>query len=404
MISRMARWAALALLVVASGSLADTIYLFNGKDLTGWKGDGFAVADGALCSKGGTLTGDKAFANFKLAGEFRLAAGGAGGLTVRGLRAQFVDPAAFPFIEPNLATGAWRGLAAATPPPLKPLGQWNKLDLDVAAGRARLAINGEVTCEVDVPAEPATSPIGLVVTGGGLDFRGLAAVELAADAKMPLSPAELNKALPGDNTPPAGFTALFNGKDLTGWKGLVADPPKRAAMTAEQLATAQAAADKRMAEHWRVVDGVSCFDGKGDSLCTGKDYGDFEMMVDWKILPRGDSGVYLRGSPQVQIWDPAQWPVGSGGLYNNQKNPSSPTVCADNLIGQWNSMRIKMIGEKVSVWLNGKLVVDNVTMENYWERAKPIYPTGQLELQNHGNFLWFKNVYVREITDPAKEK
>jgi hypothetical protein len=203
-----------------------------------------------------------------------------------------------------------------------------------------------------------------------------------------------------DNTPPEGFVALFNGKDLTGWKGLVADPPKRAKMTPEQLAKAQVKADADMRAHWKAVDGVLEFDGKGQSLCTIKDYGDFEMQVDWKINTNGDSGIYLRGSPQVQIWDPSAKPaagVGSGGLYNNQKNPSKPTVVADNPIGQWNHFHIKMIGEKVTVHLNGKLVVDDVTLENYWERNKPIYPTGQLELQNHGDKLYFKNVYVKEI-------
>jgi hypothetical protein len=200
-----------------------------------------------------------------------------------------------------------------------------------------------------------------------------------------------------DNTPPEGFVALFNGKDLTGWKGLVANPPKRAAMTPEALAEAQKKADENMREHWQVVDGTLVFDGKGKSLCTAKDYGDFELYVDWKIKAKGDSGIYLRGTPQVQIWDPAQRPEGSGGLFNNKKNPSKPLVCADNPIGQWNTFRIKMIGEKVSVWLNDKLVVDDVVLENYWERDKPIYSTGQIELQNHGNTLYFKNIYIREI-------
>lgn len=197
-----------------------------------------------------------------------------------------------------------------------------------------------------------------------------------------------------DNTPPEGFTALFNGKDLTGWKGLVANPPQRAKMTPEQLENAQKKADEQMRAHWKVEDGVFVFDGKGSSLCTAKDYANFEMYVDWKILPNGDSGIYLRGTPQVQIWAAA---VGSGGLYNNQKNPSKPIKNADKPVGEWNAFRIKMVGDKVWVWLNGELVVDNVTMENYWERDKPIYPTGQIELQNHGNTLYFKNIYIREL-------
>jgi len=200
-----------------------------------------------------------------------------------------------------------------------------------------------------------------------------------------------------DNTPPEGFVALLNGRDLTGWKGLVGNPKTRAAMSSDELAKAQAAADERMRKHWKVVDGVFVFDGRGQSICTAKDYGDFELYVDWKIKPNGDSGIYLRGSPQVQIWDPGQRNIGSGGLFNNKKNPSKPTKIADKPIGQWNTFYIKMIGERVTVKLNGELVVDNVILENYWERDKPIYPTGQIELQNHGNTLWFKNVYIREI-------
>lgn len=204
-----------------------------------------------------------------------------------------------------------------------------------------------------------------------------------------------------DNTPPEGFTALFNGKDLTGWKGLVANPKERAKMSPEELAKAQATADDKMKAHWAAKDGVLLFDGKGDNLCTAKNYGDFELWVDWKIEPKGDSGIYLRGSPQVQIWDPdlnEASSVGSGGLYNNQKNPSKPIKRADKKVGEWNTFRIIMVGEKVTIYLNGELVVDNVTLENYWERDKPIYPSDSIELQNHGNTLYFKNIYVKELT------
>ena len=211
------------------------------------------------------------------------------------------------------------------------------------------------------------------------------------------------------NTPPEGFKALFNGKDLTGWKGLLKgpydNPIKRAALEPDELKKLQKEADDDMRAHWQVSDGALEFDGKGRSLCTAKDYADFEMLVDWKIKENGDSGIYLRGSPQVQIWDTNRQnaDVGSGGLYNNQKNPSKPDKAADKPVGEWNSFRILMIGEKVTVWLNGEKVVDNVTMENYWDRKIPIFPTGQIELQNHGNTLYFRNVYIREILT-AEEK
>jgi hypothetical protein len=218
-------------------------------------------------------------------------------------------------------------------------------------------------------------------------------------------PASLNL-FAADNTPPEGFTALFNGKDLTNWKGLLKEPldspARRAKASREELARAQVEADANMKEHWKVEDGVLVFDGRrgGRSLATAKDYGDFEMYVDWKILPKGDSGIYLRGTPQVQIWDPdgeKQNAVGSGGLFNNQKHASKPTKRADKPIGEWNTFWIKMVGEKVWIKLNNELVVDGVVLENYWEKGKPIYPTGQIELQNHGNPLYFKNIYIKEL-------
>ncbi len=203
---------------------------------------------------------------------------------------------------------------------------------------------------------------------------------------------------------PKGFAPLFNGKDLSGWKGLVENPKSRKAMPEEELAKAQAAADALMRAHWQVVDGVLEYDGHGNSLCTAKDYGDFELYIDWKIKPGGDSGIYLRGSPQIQIWDPEHEPFfvhgadqGSGALWNNQKYQRFPLVKADNPAGEWNTFYIRMIGERVTVQLNGQVVMDNVIMENFWQRDRPIYPRGQIELQHHEHKLWFRNIYIREI-------
>jgi lysophospholipase L1-like esterase len=205
-------------------------------------------------------------------------------------------------------------------------------------------------------------------------------------------------AAPAGATPPAGFVALFNGHDLTGWQGLVGDPLKRAKMSAADLAKAQQEADARMREHWKVEDGVLAFDGKGDNLCTIQPYGDFELLVDWKIPAGGDSGIYLRGSPQVQIWDK---PAGSGGLYNNKHHAAQPLIAADHPVGEWNTFRILMSGERVTVYLNDLLVVDDTPLENYWDPNVPIFATGPIELQNHGGPLWFRNVFVRPLPAPA---
>ena len=201
-----------------------------------------------------------------------------------------------------------------------------------------------------------------------------------------------------------GFVSLFNGKDLTGWKGLVQNPIARAKMKPAQLAKEQAKADEVMRKGWSVEDGMLVFNGKGDNLCTVKQYGDFEMYVDWKLDPAGpeaDAGIYLRGTPQVQIWDTARVnvgaQVGSGGLYNNQVNESKPSKVADNKLGEWNSFYIKMIGDRVTVILNGEKVVDDVILENYWDRKLPIFPIEQIELQAHGSKVYYRNIYVKEL-------
>ncbi len=200
-----------------------------------------------------------------------------------------------------------------------------------------------------------------------------------------------------------GFVSMFNGKDLTGWKGLVGNPITRAKMDSKTLAKKQKEANQKMLVNWSVKNGTIAFSGKGANLCSEKDYGDFEMIVDWRITKHGDSGIYLRGTPQVQVWDTSRVDVGaqvgSGGLYNNSKGISKPLMVADNPVGDWNTFYIKMIGANVTVHLNGELVVDNVPLENYWDRKLPIFPTGAIELQAHGTDLAFRDVYVREIKE-----
>jgi hypothetical protein len=248
-----------------------------------------------------------------------------------------------------------------------------------------------------------------------VEFRNLAVADYAASPTSPDSSV--------DNTPPDGFSAMFNGKDLTGWKGLAnGKAPVRRALKGDDLAAAQAAADTVMNEHWSVVKGVLTYDGKGKSLCTAKDYGDFEFYCDWKIPPGADSGIYLRGTPQVQIWDPwdprvkkgepdpansEEWVkqygngrnLGSGGLWNNRRWRNAPTSLADKKPGEWNTFLIRMVGDKVTIWLNGKLIVDRVALENYWDRTgvTPLVRADQIELQHHGSELFFKNLYIREL-------
>jgi hypothetical protein len=220
-------------------------------------------------------------------------------------------------------------------------------------------------------------------------------LSLIISAILPVAARPEEKAAANDNTPPPGFTALFNGKDLTNWKGLV-ELPNRKKLTPEQLEAKQKWADEKYLPHWTAKDGILTYDGKGQSLQTARDYGNFELYVDWKIQNKGDSGIYLRGNPQVQIWDN---PRGSGGLYNNKKHPNDPTMVADKPVGEWNTFHIIMKGDEVTVHLNGKLVVDKVPLENYWEPGQPLPTMGPIELQHHGDKLWFKNIYLKELPD-----
>jgi hypothetical protein len=208
-----------------------------------------------------------------------------------------------------------------------------------------------------------------------------------------------------------GFVPLFNGQDLTGWHGLkTMDPRKFEALGADEKARLLADGADDMKKHWRVSDGVIINDGQGAYLTSDKDYGDVELMVDFKIGPKGDSGVYLRGTPQVQIWDYTEpryarmgADKGSGGLWNNSPGVpgKDPLTKADNPIGEWNTFRMIQVGARTTIYLNDKLVVDHAILENYWNHSLPIPARGPIQLQTHDHEIHWRNIAVREI--PADE-
>jgi hypothetical protein len=225
------------------------------------------------------------------------------------------------------------------------------------------------------------------------------------------------------NDPPSGFTALFNGKDFTGWKVPAGD-----------------------GGHWKVLDGVIDYDAEsqaqGDkSLWTEREYGDFVLNVDWRIkeapyvnpnvpyilpdgthardihgkemkmaLPDSDSGIMLRGSGrnQINIWC---WPIGSGEMYGyrmNAKNPpevraaATPRTQADKPVGEWNHYEITVKGDRVTVLLNDVKVIDNAQMPG-------VAAKGPVGLQHHGgkrdgkwvsppSLLQFRNISIKEMT------
>ncbi|MFD2872151.1 family 16 glycoside hydrolase [Mucilaginibacter ximonensis] len=264
---------------------------------------------------------------------------------------------------------------------------------------------GKYLDDADLKQEAATSLIKVTLAG---EYDGDMIKDLLNKAK-PLVNNRQQQAVDkyiAAMKPSEGFVSMFNGTDLTGWKGLVADPIKRAKMDAKTLAAAQQKADAEAKVDWKPVNGELLFEGKGfQNLCTVKKYGNFEMYVDWKIIDdhkgQGDAGIYLRGSPQVQIWDTTRHSVGaqvgSGGLYNNQVNESKPLKVADNKLDEWNTFHIIMKDDRVTVYLNGQLVTDNVILENYWDRKQPIFPIEQIELQAHGSPVAYRDLYIKEL-------
>ena len=205
-------------------------------------------------------------------------------------------------------------------------------------------------------------------------------------------------------TPPPGFTAVFNGKDLTGWYGLPHfDPRKIKDLTDNQ----KLANEKDFKAHWKIEDGELVNDGNGPYATTEMDYGDIEFWIEYKTVAKADSGIYLRGTPQVQIWDytkeGGKWNIGadkgSGGLWNNSAGApgKDPLVLADKPFGQWNSLRIRQLGSRTTVYLNDKLVVENAIMENFWDRKLPLFAKGPIQLQTHGGEIRWRNIYLRQI-------
>lgn len=240
-------------------------------------------------------------------------------------------------------------------------------------------------------------------------------------AYLLVTPSAANPAA-GENVPPPGFRALFNGKDLTGWRVPEGDNG-----------------------HWRVVDGVIDYDARSEApgdknLWTVEEFEDFVLRVDWRIketpyinprariikpngdyklgpdgqpiaiaVPDSDSGIYLRGTSkaQVNIWC---WPVGSGEVYGyrtDRRMPPevraavTPKVMADNDIGEWNTFEITLVGNRLTVRLNGRTVIENAPLPGLPEK-------GPIALQHHGAWrdgkwvsppalVQFRNIFIREL-------
>ena len=178
-----------------------------------------------------------------------------------------------------------------------------------------------------------------------------------------------NVAGTAETQPPKGFTKLFNGKDLTGWRGRQPNynPAEEAKLSKSELAAKQAEWNTARDLHWKVdtAKGEIVSDGQSPHLATGKDYGDFEFHVEWLMVSHnGDSGVYLRGYPQVQVWDPDNPREVKKRRRRKARVRCGTTIPRTRGSGRWSKpttrsgsgmpSRIRMVGSRVWVWLNDK--------------------------------------------------
>ena len=220
-----------------------------------------------------------------------------------------------------------------------------------------------------------------------------------------------------NNVPPKGFKALFNGKNLDGWRGLShgqSNPYKLAEMSDEDRDALYKANWEESIKHWTIEDGDLVNDGHGNYFTTKEEFSDYELWVDYKTVAKADSGIYLKYNPQVQIWDYTEaggkWGIGadkgSGGLWNNSKGApgKDPAVLADKPFGEWNRFRIIQLGARTWIWLNGKLLVENATHENFWNRKDPLIHKGAIQLQTHGGEIRWKNIFIREFESEEANK
>ena len=214
----------------------------------------------------------------------------------------------------------------------------------------------------------------------------------------------------GDDStaPDAEWTDLFNGENLDGWYGRGTEDPRQLwALDPMELAALRDSTRADILKHWRVEEGVLINDGEGLYLTSEREFGDFELQLEYRTVPGADSGIYLRGVPQVQIWDTTEeggkWDLGadkgSGGLWNNSPGApgKDPLIHADRPFGEWNSFRVLMVGNEVTVYLNDALVVDQAVMENYFDREIPVFERGPIQLQTHGGEIRWRNIRIREI-------
>lgn len=385
--------------------------LFNGKNLDGWVGDGYAVEDGAIvCTPNGqVLHTEKIFSNYLLEFDFKLEPGSNNGLGIHypgtgdgaytGMELQILDNSApqYKDLRDYQFHGSLYTLAAAKREGLKPVGDWNTQRVAVVGNTIAVDLNGTKILNADLAKLSQDNPAheGVKRRSGHIAFLGHGDKVSFKNIRVSELPPAANDA----QVKEAGFTKVFNGTNLDGWK------------------------HSEKTDNWTASNGILQHNGKPgeiSDLWTEKEYGDVTIVFDWRwtghgpvmdrplIQPDGstqgsekveelDSGIYLRGSTksQVNIWN---WPVGSGEVYGYRTDEAmsaevragvTPKMKADKPLGEWNRMMVRLKGDRLDVTLNGKTVIRNAELPEVPER-------GPIGLQHHGAAIDFANIWIKE--------
>ncbi len=386
--------------------------LFNGQNLAGWIGGGYVVEDGVIVckSEGKNLITEQTFSNYILDFEFKLAPGGNSGLGIHypgtgngadtGIEIQILDKSSSQF------NGSICNLAPAKKSNPKPVGEWNHERVSVFGSAIVVELNGEIVLRTNLDALSMSNPkhegvkrrsghIAWFSHGPGVAFRNIQSAEIPPAANV-------------DGVTAAGFKQIFNDKTLADWK-----------------------LDLTNSNEWKAANGILkhrpiAIDSS--DLWTKKEYGNFTLVFDWRwsgrgpqkfrpiVLPNGtektgadgqpqlveieelDSGIYLRGSTksQVNLWN---WTIGSGEINGYRTDPAmpaevrasvTPKVKADRPLGEWNRTMITMIGDRLTISLNGRVVIENAQLLGVPAR-------GPIGLQHHGAAIDFANLWVKEL-------
>jgi len=386
---------------------------------------------------------EKEYTNYVFEFEFKLPPGGNNGLGIHytgkgnpannGMEVQILDNThpKYKKLKDYQFHGGLYFLKPAKKGFLKPVGEWNSEKVTVNGAHVTVELNGTVINEANLDELAKSHPkhqgvkrrsghVTFCGHGDPVQFKNIRITELPSGKKTTLTSTSTSNS---DSTitaklPPmklgkdaAGFTPLFNGKDLSGWKQ-----------------------DPGHLGHWQAQGNVLHYDGKSTAkdknLWTEKSYGDFTLICDWrwagkahgqrkrplldpttggtqkgpdgkpiiKLVDELDSGIYLRGNSksQVNIWN---WPGGSGEVYGyrTQKKYSqairaalTPKVKADKPIGEWNRFIITMKGDQLTVKLNGQTVIENAQLPG-------VPKSGRLALQHHGSAIEFANILIKEL-------